>query len=313
MKLNPVYGKEIKLRVRSVKFALTILFFNLVLIAIALLGFEMYFDVNMNTRIDYSGAVQVYFIIICLETLMAACLIPVFTAGSIAGEREKQTLEILLTTTLKLIQIVVGKLMSSISMILLLVLSSLPVISIVFTIGGISKTDLIQFIAVITIISFYIGSIGMCASSLLKRAVPATVLSFAILMLICAGTAIVVLVANTGANIYFYNVKNSIGNVPDVTWAGYFLLINPAFTMLEMVSGQYESDDMVGYLGSGLNGEIHPFVSEHWFLCSMVLQLLLTGVFLVLAARFLDPLRGKEKVKKKDGKGKRRKSGDRNE
>lgn len=54
MKINPVYGKEVKLRVRSLKFAMTILFFNLGLIAIALLGFEVFFNVNMNYRIDYS-------------------------------------------------------------------------------------------------------------------------------------------------------------------------------------------------------------------------------------------------------------------
>ncbi len=70
MKINPVYGKEVKLRVRSLKFAMTILFFNLGLIAIALLGFEVFFNVNMNYRIDYSGATQVYFIIICLEAAL---------------------------------------------------------------------------------------------------------------------------------------------------------------------------------------------------------------------------------------------------
>ena len=106
MKINPVYGKEVKLRVRSLKFAMTILFFNLGLVAIALLGFEMIFNINMNYRIDYSAAIMVYFVIICIEAAMVAFLVPVFTAGSIAGEREKQTLEILLTTVLKPGQIV---------------------------------------------------------------------------------------------------------------------------------------------------------------------------------------------------------------
>ena len=38
MKINPVYGKEVKLRVRSLKFAMTILFFKHGLVSIALLG-----------------------------------------------------------------------------------------------------------------------------------------------------------------------------------------------------------------------------------------------------------------------------------
>ena len=80
MKINPVYGKEVKLRVRSLKFAMTILFFNLGLVAIALLGFEMIFNINMNYRIDYSAAIMVYFVIICIEAAMGAFLVPVFTA-----------------------------------------------------------------------------------------------------------------------------------------------------------------------------------------------------------------------------------------
>ena len=204
MKINPVYGKEVKLRVRSLKFALTILFFNLGLVAIALFGFEMIFNVNMNNRIDYSGAVMVYFVIICLEAAMVAFLVPVFTAGSIAGEREKQTLEILLTTVLKPRQIVTGKLMSSISMVILLVFSSLPVVSIVFTIGGISMADLMQFVVFIIVMSLFIGSMGVCASSMVKKAIPATVLSFALVGIVCGVTAIAVLVANEGANIYYY-------------------------------------------------------------------------------------------------------------
>ncbi|HBA96978.1 MAG TPA: hypothetical protein DCZ23_02615 [Lachnospiraceae bacterium] len=311
MKINPVYGKEIKLRVRSVKFAITILLFNLALIAIALFGFEIFFNVSMNSRIDYSGAVTVYFILICLEAAMVAFLVPVFTAGSIAGEREKQTLEILLTTVLKPMQIVIGKLMSSISMVLLLVFSSLPVISIVFTIGGINMANLLQFVLVIIVISLFIGSIGMCSSALLKKAVPATVLSFGILMIVCGVTAITVFVANTSANMYYHSV-NSAGAYPDVTWAGYLLLINPAFTMFEMVMSQGSSENLIQIMSSGLNGTMPSLFIDYWFECSIAVQLALTCLFLFLAARFLDPLRRKEKARKtkKSKKKKKKESGD---
>ena len=45
---NPVYVKETKLRVRNIKFALTILFYNLILIGIAVFGFEVLFNSGMN-------------------------------------------------------------------------------------------------------------------------------------------------------------------------------------------------------------------------------------------------------------------------
>ncbi len=248
MKINPVYGKEVKLRVRSLKFAMTILFFNLGLVAIALLGFEMIFNINMNYRIDYSAAITVYFVIICIEAAMVAFLVPVFTAGSIAGEREKQTLEILLTTVLKPGQIVIGKLMSSISMVVLLVFSSLPVVSIIFTIGGINMADLFQFVVFIIVMSLFIGSMGVCASAMVKKAIPATVISFVMVGVVCGVTAIAVFVANEGANIYYYTVQNSSGDVPDVTWTMYPLLINPAFTIFHMVSEQFMGENLLSSL-----------------------------------------------------------------
>ncbi len=306
MKINPVYGKEVKLRVRSLKFAMTILFFNLGLVAIALLGFEMIFNINMNYRIDYSSAITVYFVIICLESAMVAFLVPVFTAGSIAGEREKQTLEILLTTVLKPGQIVIGKLMSSISMVVLLVFSSLPVISIIFTIGGINMADLLQFVVFIIVMSLFIGSMGVCASAMVKKAIPATVISFLMLGFVCGVTAIAVFIANEGANIYYYTVQNSSGDVPDVTLVMYFLLINPAFTIFHMISGQFMGGDMLSYMASALNGSLLPFVQDYWFLCSIAVQLILTVIFLKLAALFLDPLRRKEKVRKNSNKNKKK-------
>ena len=122
---NPVYVKETKLRVRNIKFALTILFYNLILIGIAVFGFEVLFNSGMNDYVNYGTAIGLYVALVVLESVMVGFLVPSFTAGSIAGEREKQTLEILLTTTMKPSEIVWGKLMASISMVLLLVVSSL--------------------------------------------------------------------------------------------------------------------------------------------------------------------------------------------
>ena len=98
---NPVYIKETKLRVRNIKFALTILFYNLILIGIAVFGFEVLFNSGMNDYVNYGTAIGLYVALVVLESVMVGFLVPSFTAGSIAGEREKQTLEILLTTTMK--------------------------------------------------------------------------------------------------------------------------------------------------------------------------------------------------------------------
>ena len=163
--LYKVYVKETKLRVRNIKFALTILFYNLILIGIAVFGFEVLFNSGMNDYVNYGTAIGLYVALVVLESVMVGFLVPSFTAGSIAGEREKQTLEILLTTTMKPSEIVWGKLMASISMVLLLVVSSLPVISIVFTIGGLALVDLLQFVVLVFVAALLMGSIGVWAST----------------------------------------------------------------------------------------------------------------------------------------------------
>ena len=181
---NPVYVKETKLRVRNIKFALTILFYNLILIGIAVFGFEVLFNSGMNDYVNYGTAIGLYVALVVLESVMVGFLVPSFTAGSIAGEREKQTLEILLTTTMKPSEIVWGKLMASISMVLLLV------VSIVFTIGGLALVDLLQFVVLVFVAALLMGSIGVWASTAIKKTVPATVFTFAGIVVLCGVTAI---------------------------------------------------------------------------------------------------------------------------
>lgn len=290
-KINPVYAKEMKLRVRSVKFAMTVFFFNLILIIIAITGFEIMFNVCWNAYVDYGGAARVYFIMICLEMLMVIFLLPSFTAGSIAGEREKQTLEILLTTTLKPGKIIMGKLMSSISMVILLVISGMPVLSIVFTVGGIGMGDLVQFLFAILVISFFIGSMGMFSSVILKKTVPATVLSFAEVLFVCGGTVIIVAVTYLLSNVYFYNVLGGSGKKPDVSAFSYVLLINPAFTILEMVTGQYDKMSAIKYVASNLGGSLPEFVADNWYGLSLLSQVICTWGFIKAAAFSLNPLK----------------------
>lgn len=224
MLYNPVYVKETKLRVRNIKFALTILFYNLILIGIAVFGFEVLFNSGMNDYVNYGTAIGLYVALVVLESVMVGFLVPSFTAGSIAGEREKQTLEILLTTTMKPSEIVWGKLMASISMVLLLVVSSLPVISIVFTIGGLALVDLLQFVVLVFVAALLMGSIGVWASTAIKKTVPATVFTFAGIVVLCGVTAILDGVIYIIGNIFAMNVNHVSGlaasSATAASWAG---------------------------------------------------------------------------------------------
>lgn len=169
MKLNPVYKKELKISVRSIRIPLIILVYNALLALFSLLVFHFTFADSYNRAIDYSEILVMYLFIVCIEFGLVLFVIPAFTASAISGERERQTLEILLTTTMKPHQIIVGKLFSSVSETLLLVISSFPVISIIFTVGGIRVKDLLILLFITIITAFFIGSIGIFFQQCLKE------------------------------------------------------------------------------------------------------------------------------------------------
>ena len=294
IRINPVYGKELKMKVRSVKFALTIFLFNLMLGIVAITGFEVMFNMHLNPYVDYSA--KVFYILVSMEILTVIFLIPSFTAGSIAGEREKQTLDILLTTTLTPGEIIMGKLMSSISMVFLLVVSSLPIISIVFTIGGIGMEDMLMFMLEILIISFFIGSMGMLASTMLKKTVQATVCSFAQIVLVCGGTVVVVIVAYIAAKLYYYNCMGAVGSMPDVSSVLFILLINPAFTIVQMTAKHCESISVISKAAGMLNGSMPSTIVDNWFRLSMISQMIVTVILLRISAILLKPTRKKKTV-----------------
>lgn len=292
---NAVYAKEAKLRVRNIKFALTILFYNLILIGIAVFGFSIAFNTSLQGGIEYSNAIALYVSLIVIEAGMVIFLVPAFTAGSIAGEREKQTLEILLTTTLRPRQIVWGKLLSSISMVLLLIVSTLPTISIVFTVGGVDILDLMEFVVVVFVFTLLLGSIGIWASVMMKRTIQATVFAYGGIIMLCGVTAAMVGVVWTLKNIYYLQTSAQGHPVSlDVSPVLLVLLVNPICTLVEALVKQFAGQSVMMEVMSHSGNGLPVFVRENWVLVSLAAQVVLAYFIMRLAARQLDPLRRKE-------------------
>ena len=133
MKVNPVYKQEIKVSARSFRFPLVILLFNGVLALVALLNmYSVITQVRRTAEIQYSSFVNLYVFVAIVEFALLLFLIPAITAGSISGERERQTLDLMLTTRMSPMEIVLGKLFASLSTTLLLIVSSLPILSLSF-------------------------------------------------------------------------------------------------------------------------------------------------------------------------------------
>lgn len=292
MKINPVYKNELKMNVRTMKTSFVLLGYNGVLMIIGILTFYIVFGSNPSySRGNYGEVLALYCLITMLEVGMVLFVVPALTSGAIAGEREKQTLEILLTTTLKPRQIVWGKLASSMSLLLLLVTSSLPIVSIVFSIGGIEFKDLIQLVFTATITSFYIGSIGIYFSTLFKRSIPATIATYGITLLVSVGTIFILALIYQIAQGNETTVKTGAEVI--------ILLLNPIVTLLSMLSIQYGAGSSLGdfLLSLGSNSVIMNEWAGCWFILSVIVQIVIGIIIMECAARRLDPNRNNKKKK----------------
>ena len=126
--------------------------------------------------------------IVVVQTLLILVLAPAFTSGAISMEREKQTLELLITTPLSTLGMVVGKLLSALAYVFLLVVASIPLMSIVFAFGGVGPEDLLRAYLLLFAVAFGVGAIGLFMSALVGRTQIATVLSYVIVLGLTIGT-----------------------------------------------------------------------------------------------------------------------------
>ncbi|MFP5342736.1 MAG: ABC transporter permease subunit [Candidatus Limnocylindria bacterium] len=115
--------------------------------------------------------------LLMLMTLQVVFLAPSATAGSISLEREKQTLEMLLATPISSLAIVVGKLLSALAWLFLLILASVPLMSIVFLFGGIGPETVVAGYLVLIAAALGLGSFGLALSCLVRRTTAATAVS----------------------------------------------------------------------------------------------------------------------------------------
>lgn len=282
---NPVYQKEVKMSVRTVRLAMLIMVFNGILAGLSLLS--LYGAVNRSRffgSVQFGSVIQTYSTVAYIEFAMFMLLVPAITAGSISGEKERRTLDLLLTSRMRPLSIILGKLRASLNLVRILAVSSLPVLSLVFIFGGIRIRDLLLVICALLITGFFAGSLGILFSSVSKKTTTATVFAY--------GSLIVLILGSYGLPAFLqYLNSNSTGNFAGGIGKGiYLLLFNPAVTYVALIYSQVSNGDFITSLCGMYAPFEHGFVIDHWISVSLVMQVLFSVLLLLLAAWILDPL-----------------------
>jgi ABC-type transport system involved in multi-copper enzyme maturation permease subunit len=154
----------------------------LITLYVAVLGFIAWFILAVTRAVGQTFAPELGGIIFAVLGIAQFALLvfsaPGLTAGAIAGEREKQTLDLLLITRMTPFQVVSGKLWAAVAFSLLLMIASLPVYSLLFLMGGISMTHLAQTTTVYVVTVFLLGALGLYFSAIFRRTQAAVIAAY---------------------------------------------------------------------------------------------------------------------------------------
>jgi len=247
--LNPVLARELRIRLRG-RQAWILLTLYLLLLAVTLflvyqaesgsLGGNDPFSIPSPTRFASVGR-SVFEALMMIMLLLVLFLVPGFTSGALAGERERQTLVPLQVTLMRPWQIVVGKLTASFAFLALLVVATAPFLAVAYLIGGVTTGAVLRGVGVVLFTGLTLAGITVCCSALFKRVQIATVVAYAATLFLVLGT--VLLWAAAGV------IDSSRGD-DDADPPVAFLALNPLFLTADVLA---EADL------SARNGATSPF------------------------------------------------------
>ena len=192
---------------------------------------------------------QSIFTTLSIFQLILVCFIaPGFTSGQISLEREKQTLDLLISTPMRPAAIVIGKLAAALAFVVLMIVAALPISAIVLMYGGASVDDLVRQQLVLLATALVLGTIGLFFSALLKRTQAATVLTYITVLALTLGTVMIFIFWSVVIN----QTDQGFGFGPPKRAPEQIMYLNPMVAML----------DVVGNTEPGGFGGINAMLSE---------------------------------------------------
>lgn len=142
-------------------------------------AYDYYHRDVMPTTNESARVAEAFFLtFMSLQFAVVALLTPAYTAGAIAEEKERKTLEFLLATDLQDREIILSKLASRVILLVQLALTGLPILSFTQFFGGIDPNLLLVAYAVLGLTLVSLAALSILCSVLLKRARDAIVLTY---------------------------------------------------------------------------------------------------------------------------------------
>ncbi len=182
---NPVVTRDLRVQMRGTKSywhqAAYLLLLGLLAVAgyaSATSGYASATEAG-GSVVQVQGRLQQFYLFIFLTLAALICLIaPALTAASITGERQRLTLDLLITTPLTPAELLTGKLISSVAFLALLLALSLPASALCVILGGATLGDVFRVYLLLAIDGLVLAAVGLYFSCAVRASLLALIWTY---------------------------------------------------------------------------------------------------------------------------------------
>ncbi len=291
--INPVLRREAITTMRNWKTYGALAIF----LIITALGVNFFVYVSMfqnyNLSFDPENMVVLYIVLASIQMGLVMLMAPAVAAGSISGERERQTLDLLLVTKMSSFSIVMGKLMASLMYILLLIVGSLPIFGIAFYFGSVSVLQILELFLFVLVSACMVGAVSVYFSCVFKKTITSIVLMYLVIGVLCFGTLLLL------GFLFISATMTENGELP--LMASIFVLIpNPGVAFFSMIDTQLGTDIVSSVIRNVPDASPAVlWLASHMWLLHMMFDVVVIAVFVWLSSRMINPVRERKRSRKK--------------
>ncbi|MBU3195109.1 ABC transporter permease [Clostridium algidicarnis] len=279
--INPVLRKEAKTTVRTWRIGVLIAIYVGVLSSVAVITFGTFLKNMAYGGARYEELPTLYMAIESLQLVLILFIVPSLSASAISGERERQTLDILLSTKMSPLSIVIGKLMASLSKVVLLIISTIPVFSLVFLFGGVSVMHIFQVTIFYLVTALYVGGISIFISTFFKSSRVSNVVVYAVGLFLTLGTLFITFIYFQYINLKYVSTgQSTLQNFS----APFYLYLNPLWGYGSLVSNQLGG-------GGAIPGIRTVGQYANTWIINCIVEVIMSVILILLSAWKLNPIK----------------------
>ncbi|MBT7165046.1 MAG: hypothetical protein HN849_05125 [Victivallales bacterium] len=179
---NPIFLREFRANTRCRKtLVLTLTLILALATTLAILWPRTGIFAETNTS-------EIFTVFLNLNLALVILLVPGFVSTTITQERENRSFDMLFTTLLTPGEILVGKLLASLAITFLVVITSVPIPAICALSGGISVPLLLKAYSVVLLATLTYGLFGLAMSALCQRSFTALALTYVGILMMAGAT-----------------------------------------------------------------------------------------------------------------------------